>query len=360
MSNSFGNIIRLTTFGESHGPAIGGILDGVPSKLNVDINAVQAELDKRKPGLSSLSSPRKESDRIQILSGLMEGQTLGTPIAFQFLNEDKKSEDYDDLKSKNRPSHADYSILKKYGIRDHRGGARSSARETASWVAAGSIVAGIVKQVGIEISSYVSNIGGVEFNSGYNFFEESEIYSSEVRCPDPESAREMEEKILKAKDEKDSLGGQITCVIRNVPPGLGEPIFDKLDAALGKAMLGINAVKGVEFGSGFGSASMKGSEHNDEMKREENKAVFITNNSGGILGGISSGADICFRIAFKPTATIGKKQSSIDDQGENIKIEASGRHDPCVVPRAVPIVKGLSNLVMADFIMLNKLAQLSE
>jgi chorismate synthase len=360
MSNTLGRIIRLTTFGESHGVAIGGILDGVPTNIPVDLISIQTELDRRKPGVLKISSERKESDEIQILSGVYNSKTLGTPICFVLNNSNPQSKDYDSLKDVYRPSHADLTWDMKYGIRDHRGGGRSSARETASWVAAGAMINPILKKYGIEISTYVSAIGRISLESKYDFFSETEVYSNDVRCPENELANKMQEEILKAKKEQDSLGGVITCVARGVPPGLGEPVFEKLNAVLGKAVLGINAVKGIEFGSGFEGSRLRGSENNDSMRATGEYINFESNNAGGILGGISSGADICFRAAFKPAASIGKKQETVDSKGENIEVEIGGRHDPCVVPRAVPIVQALVRMVLVDFILLNKLSRFKE
>lgn len=360
MSNTLGRIIRLTSFGESHGPAIGGILDGLPSNMPVNIEEIQQELDRRKPGTSKITSQRKEPDKLEILSGVMEGKSLGTPLGFIIKTADQKSQDYDHLKEVFRPSHADYTWEKKYGIRDHRGGGRSSARETANWVVGGSLVRPILEREGIQISSYVSGIGSIDLPRNYDFYSEEEVYASDTRCPERAMAKRMEESVEEAKENNDSLGGRISCVIKNVPPGLGEPVFDKITSRLGASLLSLNAVKGVEFGAGFLGTTLRGSESNDEIGMDGDKVVFKSNNSGGTLGGLSSGADICFRIGFKPTATIGKKQRTIDKKGNATDLEAHGRHDPCVVPRAVPIVKALASLVISDFIMIDKLSRFSE
>ncbi len=358
MSNTLGKLIRLTTFGESHGKAVGGILDGLPAGMELDIDLIQKEIDRRAPGQSSISTPRKEKDKIQILSGVLDSMTLGTPIGFIFENSDTKSKDYDALKETFRPSHADLTWERKFGMRDHRGGGRSSARETVSWVAAGAIVKPILAKRGIEISSYVSAIGRHQIEGGYPFYSDEEIDKQITRCPEKDISKKMIEAIEDARDAKDSLGGVINCVVKGLPMGLGEPIFDKLGSRLGGTILGLNAVKGIEFGSGFRASGLRGSESNDEMEINSNDAIhFKSNNSGGLLGGMSSGADLCFRVAFKPTASIGKEQDSINSSGQEVKLKIEGRHDPCVVPRAVPIIKALTSLVLADFIQLNSLSK---
>ncbi|QQX76219.1 MULTISPECIES: chorismate synthase [Aequorivita] len=351
--NSFGTIFKLTTFGESHGPAIGGIIDGCPAGLSLDFEAINAEMQRRKPGQSAIVTQRKEEDEVKFLSGIFEGKTTGTPIGFTIENTDQKSKDYSHIKDIYRPSHADYTYDKKYGIRDYRGGGRSSARETACRVVAGAIAKQLLQN--IKITAYVSSVGEMELKKNYSQVDFSEIERNPVRCPDAEMASKMEDYIKSIRKEGDTVGGTVSCVIQNVPFGLGEPVFDKLHAALGKAMLSINAVKGFEYGSGFAGTKMKGSQHNDEFKRGGSTK---TNNSGGIQGGISNGEDIYFKIAFKPVATIMQKQQTIDSKGDKTVTEGKGRHDPCVVPRAVPIVEAMAALVLADFYLLNKISKI--
>lgn len=349
--SNFGQLLKLSTFGESHGPAIGGVIDGFPPGVSIDIAKVQHQLRRRRPGQSIITTDRNEEDEIEILSGIYEGRSTGTPIAFLIRNKDKKSSDYDHLKSVYRPSHADYTYEMKYGIRDHRGGGRSSARETAARVAAGAIIAQWLSTKDIEISAYVSRVGAIGMEKEFIFYDEAAIDQNIVRCPDVASAQEMVSLIAKLKEEGDSVGGVITCVIKGCPAGLGEPVFDKLHADLGKAMLSINAVKGFEIGSGFSGAMMLGSQHNDAFIKEGEKIKTVSNHSGGIQGGISNGMDIVFHTAFKPVATIKKAQHTIDHTGEQIKLEAQGRHDPCVVPRAVPIVASMAALVIGDHLL---------
>lgn len=351
--NSIGQLFRLTTFGESHGTAIGGVVDGCPAGLCLDVEAIQKELDRRKPGQSSITTARKESDTVQILSGVFEGKTTGTPIGFMIPNEDQRSKDYSNLKEVYRPSHADFTYDSKYGFRDYRGGGRSSARETANWVVAGAIAKQLLKSVNIQ--AFVSSIGEDFVMKPYKELNFSKIEDNLVRCPDEEVANRMISAIEQAKVEGDSLGGTITCVAQGVPVGLGEPVFDKLHVRLGQAMLSINAVKGFEYGSGFCGAKMKGSAHNDSFL-EGGKTT--SNLSGGIQGGISNGMDIYFRVAFKPTATIMKEQNTINQKGEAVKLQAEGRHDSCVVPRAVPVVEAMTAMVLADFYLLNKNAKI--
>ncbi len=345
--NSFGKLLILTTFGESHGEAIGGILEGCPAGINLNFDSIQNELDRRKPGQSAIVTQRKESDEVQFLSGIFEGKTTGAPIGFMIPNANQKSTDYAHLATAFRPSHADFTYEKKYGHRDYRGGGRSSARETASRVVGGAIAKQIIKEV--KINAFVSSVGSIFINKPYQALDFSQIESNPVRCPDAETAQKMEELIRSIRKEGDTIGGTITCVIQNVPIGWGEPVFDKLHAQLGKAMLSINAVKGFEFGSGFCGAQMKGSEHNDLIQPD---GTTSTNLSGGIQGGISNGMDIYFRVAFKPVATIMQTQTTINHEGEVVSIEGKGRHDPCVVPRAVPIVEAMAALVLADFYLL--------
>jgi chorismate synthase len=348
--SSFGTLFKLTTFGESHGTAIGGIIDGVPANFPLDIPAIQNELDRRKPGQSSLVTQRKESDTVQFLSGIFEGKTLGSPIGFIILNENQKEADYAHLKDTFRPSHADFTYEKKYGIRDYRGGGRSSARETASRVVAGALAKQVLNSIGIKFSTFVDQVGDIRFHSD-EFFALKEIESNLVRCPDKNVAEKMENLIREVRKEGDTIGGVISCVIKGVPAGLGEPVFDKLPAELGKAMLSINAVKAFEIGSGMESIAMRGSQHNDLFNDD---GTTQTNYSGGIQGGISNGMPIHFRVAFKPVATIMQTQASINTQGDKIELEGKGRHDACVVPRAVPIVEAMAALVILDFYLRNK------
>ena len=351
--NSIGQLFRLTTFGESHGTAIGGIVDGCPAGLSLDVKVIQKELDRRKPGQSSITTTRKESDTVQILSGVFEGKTTGAPIGFMIPNEDQRSKDYSNLKEVYRPSHSDFTYDSKYGFRDYRGGGRSSARETANWVVAGVIAKQLLHSV--DINAFVSSVGEEFVEKPYQDLDFTQTENSLVRCPDEDAATRMIAAIEQAKVEGDSLGGTITCVAQGVPAGWGEPIFNKLHARLGQVMLSVNAVKGFEYGSGFCGAKMKGSEHNDSFS-EGGKTT--SNLSGGIQGGISNGMDIYFRVAFKPTATIMKKQSTINQKGEIVQLQAEGRHDPCVVPRAVPVVEAMTALVLADFYLLNKNAKI--
>lgn len=350
--NSFGRIFKLTTFGESHGLAIGGILDGCPAGIKLDFNAIAAEMNRRKPGQSSIVTQRKEDDEVKFLSGIFEGKTTGTPIGFFIENTDSKSKDYSHIKDTYRPSHADFTYDKKYGFRDYRGGGRSSARESANWVVAGAIAKQLIPE--IKINAFVSSVGAIFIDKPYQDLDFSKTETNAVRCPDEATALKMEEYIKEIRKQGDTVGGTVTCVMQNVPIGLGEPIFEKLHAELGKAMLTINAVKGFEYGSGFCGAKMKGSEHNDIFNVDGSTK---TNLSGGIQGGISNGMDIYFRVAFKPVATIMQKQESIDSEGNVVIAEGKGRHDPCVVPRAVPIVEAMAALVLADFWLLDRISQ---
>lgn len=351
--NTFGSIFKVTTFGESHGPAIGGIIDGCPSELLLDIEAINTEMQRRKPGQSAIVTQRKEEDSVQFLSGVFEGKTTGTPIGFVIQNTDHKSKDYAHIKDTYRPSHADFTFDKKYGHRDYRGGGRSSARETACRVVAGAIAKQLLKD--IKITAYVSAVGELSLNKSYKELDFSEIEKNPVRTADADMAKQMEQYIKDVKKQGDTVGGIISCVIENVPVGLGEPVFDKLHAQLGKAMLSINAVKGFEYGSGFSGTAMKGSEHNDLFNEDGSTK---TNYSGGIQGGISNGEPIYFNVAFKPVATILQKQPTINSDGEMVEMMGKGRHDPCVVPRAVPIVEAMAALVLTDFWLLNKLSTL--
>jgi chorismate synthase len=351
--NTYGQLFRITTFGESHGPALGVVIDGCPSNLNIDLDFIQAELNKRKPGQSAITSARKEDESFEILSGVFEGKTTGAPIFMMVRNKDQRSQDYSHLKNVYRPSHADYTYQTKYGTRDYRGGGRSSARETVARVLAGAVAKLFLAEKGISIHAYVSQVGPIKLLTLPELIDTSNIEKSMVRCPDEKVSNQMIDLITETGKKGDSVGGAITCIINHVPAGLGEPVFDKLHAELGKAMLSINACKGFEIGSGFNTAQSFGSAHNDEFYLTETGTHTRTNNSGGVQGGISNGEPIYFKCAFKPVATIRSEQQTISNQGEEITLAASGRHDPCVVPRAVPIVEAMSALVLADFVMRN-------
>ena len=351
--NSFGNQFKLMTYGESHGKAIGGIIDGCPANLKLDFEKIQLDLDRRKPGQSAIVTQRKESDIVEFLSGIFEGKTTGTPIGFQIPNADQKSKDYYHIKDIYRPSHADFTYDKKYGNRDYRGGGRSSARETACRVVAGAVAKQLINP--IKITAFTSSVGNIKLDKKYTDLNFDLIEQNPVRCPDVELAKKMESHIKAVRKQGDTIGGIVTCVIQNVPVGLGEPVFDKLHAELGKAMLSINAVKGFEYGSGFNGTTMLGSEHNDVFTKD---GKTQTNHSGGIQGGISNGMDIYFNVAFKPVATLIQDQDSIDKNHDEVTVKGKGRHDPCVVPRAIPIVESMAALVMADFYLLNKISSL--
>jgi chorismate synthase len=348
MSNSIGKLFTFTSFGESHGKGIGGIVDGCPAGIELDEIFIQSELDRRKPGQSSIATPRKEDDKVEFLSGVFEGKTTGTPIAFIIWNQHQQSRDYDHLKNVYRPSHADYTYQQKYGIRDYRGGGRSSARETASRVVAGAIAKLVLRKTGIEISAYTSQVGPIAMTQPLDTVDLSLIESNIVRCPQPEVAAKMIDYISVLKKEGDSTGGIISCVIKGVPAGWGEPIFDKLQARLAHAMLSINASHGFDYGKGFNGVAMKGSEMNDAFFISGDKISTKTNHSGGIQGGISNGENICFRVLFKPVATISKKQETVDKELNEVELEARGRHDPCVLPRAVPIVEAMAAMTLLD------------
>jgi chorismate synthase len=351
--NTFGTIFKLTTFGESHGPALGGIIDGCPAGIELDFDAIEAEMQRRKPGQSSIVTQRKEPDSIKFLSGIFEGKTTGTPIGFVIENTNQKSKDYSHIKDTYRPSHADYTYDQKYGIRDYRGGGRSSARETASRVAGGAIAKQFLKDV--KITAYVSGVGKLQLEKSYKDLDFSEIEKNPVRTADAQMAVQMEDYIKEIRKQGDTVGGMISCVIENMPVGLGEPVFKKLHSELGMAMLSINAVKGFEYGSGFAGTRLKGSEHNDLFNPDGSTQ---TNFSGGVQGGISNGEDVYFNVAFKPVATIMQKQETINSDGESVEMQGKGRHDPCVVPRAVPIVEAMAALVLADFVLLNRLSKI--
>lgn len=349
MFNSLGNFLSLTSFGESHGAAYGGIINNFPAGVEISLEKIQAELDRRKPGQSAIVTQRKESDTVQFLSGIFEGKSTGTPIGFTIENENQKSKDYDHIANSYRPSHADFTYDQKFGIRDYRGGGKSSARETINWVVAGALAKQLLPE--FEINAYVSSVGEIFCEKPYQALDFSKTESNEVRCPDAETAEKMISKIKEIKKEGNTIGGTITCVIKNVPAGIGEPVFSKLQAELAKAMLNINACKGFEYGSGFCGAKMTGKEHNDLFNED-----FSTksNLSGGIQGGISNGMDIYFRVAFKPVATILQPQESVNKNGEKVTVEGKGRHDACVLPRAVPVVEALSAFVLADLYLINK------
>lgn len=371
MRNSFGELFRLTTFGESHGEAVGGVVDGMPAGIDVDIDFIQRELDRRRPGQSHITTDRKEADRVELLSGVFEGKSTGTPIGFIVRNTNQHSQDYDNMRSVFRPSHADYTYYNKYGIRDHRGGGRSSARITIARVVGGALAKLALRQLGIEIKAYTSQVGDITTDRDYRKYDLTTIEDNIVRCPDQAKAKEMEQLIAKVKSEGDTIGGLITCVIKGCPAGLGEPEFSKLHAQLGSAMLGINAVKGFEYGDGFDMASRRGSEVNDIFLPNEsadthtepsnntgNRITTATNHSGGIQGGISNGQDIYFRVAFKPVATLLQEQPTVDLNGNATTLKARGRHDPCVLPRAVPIVEAMTAMVILDNYLMNKTVRL--
>jgi chorismate synthase len=358
VANTFGHIFRLTTFGESHGKAIGGIIDGFPAGLEIDETFVQHQLDRRRPGQSILTSQRREEDKIEFLSGIFKGESTGAPIAFIIWNKDPRPEDYKDFQNLYRPSHADFTYDQKYGHRDYRGGGRSSSRETASWVVGGAFAKLLLKKENISIMAFVDQVGNIVLEKNYKSLDLSQTESSPVRCPDPETSQKMESLILELKEKGDTIGGVVQCIISGLPAGLGEPVFGKLHAELGKAMLSINAVKGFEYGSGFKSASMKGSEHNDIFKNKVGKIITASNFSGGIQGGISNGQDIYFRVAFKPVATLMTDQETVDKEGNPVTFSGKGRHDVCVVPRAVPIVEAMAAMVIADYLLLARVSRI--
>ncbi len=352
--NTFGNLFRLTTFGESHGPGIGGVIDGMPAGVKVDLDFLQSELDRRKPGQSALTTARKEGDKVELLSGVFEGLTTGCPIGFLVRNENQHSADYDNLRNVFRPSHADFTYQTKYGLRDHRGGGRTSARETIARVVGGAFAKMVLREKGIRITAYTQQVGSIALSGTYKDYNFGEIENNPVRCPDPEKAQQMAELIAQVKAEGDTIGGIITCVIEGCPVGLGEPVFNKLHAQLGAAMLGINAVKGFEYGEGFAGVTARGSEQNDPfVPTPDGGITTLTNHSGGIQGGLSNGQPIVFRVAFKPVATLLREQQTVDKDGHPTLLKARGRHDPCVLPRAVPIVEAMAAMVILDNYMLN-------
>ena len=358
MFNSFGNLLRLTSFGESHGKGIGGVIDGFPAGITIDMDFIQKELDRRRPGQSDLTTPRKESDKVEFLSGIFEGKSTGCPIGFIVWNENQHSSDYDNMKNVYRPSHADYTYKTKYGIRDHRGGGRSSARETISRVVAGALAKLALRQLGIRITAYTSQVGPIRLENNYTAYDLDLVETNPVRCPDLEKAKEMEKLIAEVKAEGDTIGGVITCVITGCPVGLGQPVFGKLQAALASGMLSINAAKAFEYGDGFKGLKMKGSEQNDVFYNNAGRITTHTNHSGGIQGGISNGQDIYFRVAFKPVATVLMEQHTVNIDGRDTTLKARGRHDPCVLPRAVPIVEAMAALTILDFYLIDRTTQL--
>ena len=352
--NSFGKIFRLTSFGESHGAAIGGVIDGCPAGLDLNVDLVQQDLDRRRPGQSKITTQRQEGDKVEFLSGIFEGKTTGTPIGFIIRNKDQHSNDYDNLRKVFRPSHADYTYIEKYGIRDHRGGGRSSARETIARVVGGAVAKQLLAVLGVKIQAFVSQVGDLTLEKPYTELDLSKTESNIVRCPDSEMAEKMIDYIEAVKKDCDTVGGVITCVAQGVPSGLGEPVFNKLHADLGAAMLGINAVKGFEYGSGFDGVKLRGSQHNDRFIKTDDGIHTTTNYSGGIQGGISNGEDIYFKVAFKPIATLLKEQLTVDMDNQEVVINPKGRHDPCVLPRAVPIVEAMAAMVLADHYLLKR------
>ena len=349
--NTIGKLYTLTSFGESHGEALGGVIDGCPAGVPLSVEEIQYELDRRRPGQSSVTTSRTEEDRVEILSGVFEGVTTGTPIGFIVRNKDRRSRDYDKIKDLFRPSHADYTMQAKYGIRDYRGGGRSSAREHVVRVVGGAVARQVLKRLGVFVHGYTSQVGPIVLNKTYCELNFEETDANVVRCPDSMVAREMELFIRKVQEERDSVGGVVSCIIRGVPVGVVEPVFDRFQARLGYYMMGINAAKGFEYGEGFRAASMRGSEHNDAFVMEDRQVRTLTNHAGGILGGITNGEDIYFRVAFKPVATIGREQQTVNCFGEEVTFMAQGRHDPCVVPRAVPVVEAMAAMLVLDMML---------
>ncbi|MCF1750435.1 chorismate synthase [Mariniradius sediminis] len=354
MGNSFGRIFRISTFGESHGLGLGVIIEGCPAGLPIDEDFIREEMQRRKPGQSKITTQRKEEDEFQILSGVFEGKSTGTPIGLVIMNTDQKSKDYSHIADKFRPSHADFTYFEKYGVRDYRGGGRSSARETAARVAAGAIAKLFLRHYGITVQAFVSQVGDLKLGKSYQELDLAKTEDNIVRCPDSETADRMIELIDQVRKDRDTIGGIVSCVVKGTPVGLGEPVFDRLHADLGKAMLSINAVKGFEYGSGFEGVKMRGSQHNDAFYQEGDRVRTRSNHSGGIQGGISNGEDIYFNVAFKPVATIMQDQESVNESGESVVVSGKGRHDPCVVPRAVPIVEAMAALVLADHLLISR------
>ena len=357
-NNTFGTLFRLTSFGESHGKAIGGVIDGFPAGISIDEDFIQHELDRRRPGQSALTTARKEADKVEFLSGIYEGVSTGCPIGFVIWNTNQHSNDYDNMKDVFRPSHADYTYTQKYGVRDHRGGGRSSARETIARVVGGALAKLALKQLGVTVTAFTSQVGIYKLDKDYTHYDLSVAEENPVRCPDPEMAKQMGDYIYNIKGEGDTVGGVISCVVKGCPIGLGQPVFGKLHAALGNAMLSINAAKGFEYGQGFGSTNLKGSQQNDLFYNDNGHIALRTNRSGGIQGGISNGEDIYFRVAFKPVATVLMEQPTVDVNGRETVLQARGRHDACVLPRAVPIVEAMTAMTLLDYYLLDRASRL--
>lgn len=358
MRNTFGHLFTLTTFGESHGAAVGGVVDGMPAGIDIDVEFIQQELNRRRPGQSKITTSRQEADQVELLSGVFEGRSTGCPIGFIVRNQNQHSQDYENMRTVFRPSHADYTYYSKYGLRDHRGGGRSSARITISRVVGGALAKLALRQLGISVQAYTSQVGHIALEKDYRLYDLTQTEANAVRCPDPEKARQMEQLIGTVKAEGDTIGGIITCIVKGCPAGLGEPEFGKLHAELGAAMLSINAVKGFEYGEGFAGVTARGSEQNDVFRSVDGRVTTATNHSGGIQGGISNGQDICFRIAFKPVATLLRQQDTVDMEGNETTLTARGRHDPCVLPRAVPVVEAMAAMTILDHFLVNKTIKL--
>lgn len=358
MRNTFGHLFTLTTFGESHGAAVGGVVDGMPAGIDIDVEFIQQELNRRRPGQSKITTSRQEADQVELLSGVFEGRSTGCPIGFIVRNQNQHSQDYENMRTVFRPSHADYTYYSKYGLRDHRGGGRSSARITISRVVGGALAKLALRQLGISVQAYTSQVGHIALEKDYRLYDLTQTEANAVRCPDPEKARQMEQLIGTMKAEGDTIGGIITCIVKGCPAGLGEPEFGKLHAELGAAMLSINAVKGFEYGEGFAGVTARGSEQNDVFRSVDGRVTTATNHSGGIQGGISNGQDICFRVAFKPVATLLRQQDTVDMEGNETTLTARGRHDPCVLPRAVPVVEAMAAMTILDHFLVNKTIKL--
>ena len=358
MRNTFGHLFTLTTFGESHGAAVGGVVDGMPAGIDIDVEFIQQELNRRRPGQSKITTSRQEADQVELLSGVFEGRSTGCPIGFIVRNQNQHSQDYENMRTVFRPSHADYTYYSKYGLRDHRGGGRSSARITISRVVGGALAKLALRQLGISVQAYTSQVGHIALEKDYRLYDLTQTETNAVRSPDPEKARQMEQLIGTVKAEGDTIGGIITCIVKGCPAGLGEPEFGKLHAELGAAMLSINAVKGFEYGEGFAGVTARGSEQNDVFRSVDGRVTTATNHSGGIQGGISNGHDICFRVAFKPVATLLRQQDTVDMEGNETTLTARGRHDPCVLPRAVPVVEAMAAMTILDHFLVNKTIKL--